>query len=247
MKKNTIFDLENLVKEQNKKLQENHDYKGASLNQLFSLFSLAGFTPNHIIDVGAHKGDWTREVMKYYPNVNCTLLEPQHELKCFAQDLLTKNNIKWYTLGAGCKDEMLSFTHVERKDSGSFIYSEKEANNGGYTQEKIQVNRLDTIIKNSDFGIPNIIKIDAEGLDLDVLKGLGDYLGKVEVIFVEVSLSCKFYKNTLEDVVSVMNKLDYRVFDVTDLNRPFRNKVLWLMELAFIKKDSKLDNFIWEK
>jgi FkbM family methyltransferase len=173
------------------------------------------------------------------------LLEPQIELKHYAQELIIKNNVKWCTAGAGCKDELLSFTYVERPDSRSFIYSEKEANERGLKQEQIQVNRLDTIIDSSDFGVPEIVKIDAEGLDIDVLKGLGKYLGKVEVIFVEVALSNKVYNNTIEDVVSIMHQHGYRVFDVTDINRPFKNPVLWLMELAFIKKNSKIDNFNW--
>lgn len=241
----TLHKYEKLLKHKEAIDVQAIDYKGVSLNQLFGLFKSVGFAPKHIIDVGAHKGGWTRELIKYYPLANYTLLEPQLALKEHAQDLLTQGNVKWLTTGAGCNDEKLAFTYVERADSRSFIYSEKQAKERGLSQEIIEVHRLDTIVNSGNFGIPEIVKIDAEGLDLEVLIGLGEYLGKVEVIFVEVALANKIYKNTLEEVVTLMYKKGYKVFDVTDLNRPFQKPVLWLMELVFVKSGGLIDKHNW--
>jgi hypothetical protein len=36
----------------------------------------------------------------------------------------------------------------------------------------------------------------------------------------------------------------YKLFEITDLNRPFENKVLWLVELMFIKKAGVLITLI---
>ena len=40
-----------------------------------------------------------------------------------------------------------------------------------------------------------------------------------------------------------MDKKGYSLFEITDLNRPFQPQVLWLVELAFIKKGGIIDNY----
>ena len=39
------------------------------------------FKPKHIVDVGANRGYWTKEVMKIFPNAYYTLFEPQRDLQ----------------------------------------------------------------------------------------------------------------------------------------------------------------------
>jgi hypothetical protein len=34
----------------------------------------------------------------------------------------------------------------------------------------------------------------------------------------------------------------YRLFDISDLNRPFQPRVLWLVELVFIKNNGIIDS-----
>jgi hypothetical protein len=46
-------------------------------------------------------------------------------------------------------------------------------------------------------------------------------------------------------VIRVINYMDtkgYRVFDLTDINRPFSNKVLCLVEIVFVRKGGHLDS-----
>ena len=38
-----------------------------------------------------------------------------------------------------------------------------------------------------------------------------------------------------------MDENNYRLFEITDLNRPFQPKVLWLVELVFVLKDGYID------
>lgn len=42
-----------------------------------------------------------------------------------------------------------------------------------------------------------------------------------------------------------MNEKGYKLFDISDLNRPFDNKVLWLVELLFVLKDGRFDKTNW--
>ncbi len=62
-------------------LQSNLLHKNYLLNTLFTNLKAAGFSPKHIVDVGANHGTWTREALKHFPDAYYTLIEPQNWLK----------------------------------------------------------------------------------------------------------------------------------------------------------------------
>src|SRR5208283_4875055 len=91
---------------------------------------------------------------------------------------------------------------------------------------------------------PDIIKIDAEGLDLSVLKGCGSFFGSADVFFVEAAVMNKDIANDLLAVTQAMKQHGYRLFDFTDLNRTPKQGALWLVEAVFIKTDGQLDQTV---
>jgi hypothetical protein len=92
----------------------------------------------------------------------------------------------------------------------------------------------------SDFGIPQIVKIDAEGLDLKVLEGAPATIATADVVLIEATVSCPEYPNTAAIVFARMESLGFRLFDITDLNR-MPNGSLWLIEAVFVRKGSAVD------
>jgi hypothetical protein len=76
-------------------------------------------------------------------------------------------------------------------------------------------------------------KIDAEGLDLEVLKGASNYFEKTEIFMVEAGVLSQNLIIAFKIINFMME--GYRLFDISDLNRPFQPRVLWLVELVFIK------------
>lgn len=219
--------------------------KNTLLEVFFETIKTIGFTANHIIDVGANHGTWTRETLKYFPDAYYTLIEPQEWLKPSLQDLLDANSkITFIPVGAGSQSGSFKFTIVNRDDSCSFRYTEKEAKAEGYKQVEIPIVTLNEIVaKNTALPFPDLVKIDAEGLDLEVLEGASNLMGKTEVFLVEAALFCKEFDNNLLKMVNYMDAKGYTLFDITDLNRPFKLNVLWLTELAFVKKGGKIDNY----
>lgn len=203
------------------------------------------FQPKHIVDIGANHGTWTREALQHFPNAYYTLLEPQSWLKDSMLDLLEKNNkIHFHPVGAGEKQGSFNFTIVDRDDSCSFRYTKEEAEKAGFKQIEIPVVTLNDLLANSELPVPDIIKIDAEGLDIEVLKGASNYLGKTEVFMVEAGVVNKQFSNSFLKLINFMDENNYRLFEITDLNRPFSPSVLWLVELVFVKKNGYLDSQI---
>jgi FkbM family methyltransferase len=217
-------------------------------NNLLEIFFLnlkkMGFDPKHIIDVGANHGTWTRETLKYFPNAYYTLLEPQEWLKTSLKDLLdTNDKISFNAVGAGAQSGSFNFTIVDRDDSCSFRYTEEEAKEKGYKQVVIPIVTLNDLVKDSNLPIPDIVKIDAEGLDIDVLEGANSLFGITEIFMVEVGVFNKVFDNSFLKMINFMDEKGYRLFEITDLNRPFQPQVLWLVELAFIKKGGIIDKY----
>jgi len=214
------------------------------LDNLYRNLIITGLRVNHIVDIGANHGYWTREALKHFPDASYSLIEPQDHLKVFVEDLVTSNpKIKWYNMGMGKEKGEFDFTIVDRDDSCSFRYSKEEADSLGFKQIKIPVNTLADLVMEESLPIPELVKIDAEGLDLDVLRGCKGLLGKTEVFLVEAAVVSKNFDNNVQTVVSFMADNGYRLFDITDLNRPWNLKVLWLVELAFVKIDGIIDSY----
>jgi hypothetical protein len=84
------------------------------------------------------------------------------------------------------------------------------------------------------------VKIDAEGLDLNVLAGGPRTIAQADVVLVEAMVACPTYPNTLAVVIARMDELGFRLFDITDLNRTPQRKVLWMIEAVFVRRDIEL-------
>src|SRR5260370_39037745 len=63
-------------------------FRSYNLEPLLQALKRFGFAPAHIIDVGANKGDWTRNAIKFFPDAHYTLMEPQDNLKTHIEDLI---------------------------------------------------------------------------------------------------------------------------------------------------------------
>ncbi len=215
------------------------------LNNFYKSLISIGFTVRHIVDIGANHGTWTRKALKYFPDAYYTLLEPQNWMKEDVQDLLAENSkISFYGVGAGEREGSFKFTLVERDDSCSFRFSEEEAALNGYKQIEIPVVTLNALLQDSVIPIPDIIKIDAEGLDIEVVKGASNFYGKTEIFMVEAGVMVPELRNSVLNIINFMDDIGYKLYDITDINRTIKDNALWLVELVFVRKNGIIDRSI---
>ncbi len=213
------------------------------LENFFVTLNKINFTPIHIVDIGANHGTWTRTALNYFPDAIYTLLEPQQWLEQYVKDLLETNpRVKFYPCGAGSVPGSFKFTIAGRDDSSTFRISEEDAKKQGFEQVDVEVVTLNEFIPKQNLPDPDIIKIDAEGLDLEVLKGSSDFFGRTEIFMVEAAVAAKDIENSFLRVVQYMDLNGYKLFEITDLNRPFEPPILWLTELVFIRKNGIIDS-----
>lgn len=207
------------------------------LEEFLKTWTQIGVPPTFIIDVGANHGKWTRTALQYFPRASYLLVEPQEELRKYSEELLGKTNIRWLTAGVGDQVGELQLSLMSRDDSSNFRLSKEEAGRLGISQRAVPITTLDEIVRSED-RIPEMVKIDAEGLDLRVLKGASALLGKTEVFLVESGVCCLELENSFHAIYSFLSSHGYRLFDFTDFNRAPRSRTLWLTELVFVREDS---------
>lgn len=210
--------------------------------------ALRQFVPEDalIVDVGANHGEWTRIVRGFFPAARFVMVEPQVRLKSFSKDLLQDSRVRWIAAGASDQSGVLYLTVPEHDHSASFTPTSEEAASSGHVRIEVPVVTLDWIAE-EESSVPSIVKIDAEGFDLRVLRGGMSLFGKTEVFLVECLVTAPGSRNpegenTLQAVCAFMAEAGYRVFDITDLNRSPKHGVLWLCEVVFVRRDSA----VWE-
>jgi FkbM family methyltransferase len=168
------------------------------------------------------------------------MIEPQDGLKADVADLLQRPNIEWITAGAGAENRTMPLTIAPFDHSSTFVISAEKALSLGMKQLEVPVCTLNQIVRNKGGRIPELVKIDAEGFDLKVIKGASDLIGKTEIFLLEAAVAAPGIENTITMTIKNMDELGYQVFDITDLNYSPSQDVLWLMEIAFVKKDGTI-------
>lgn len=209
------------------------------LTCFFEAILRAGFAPRHIVDVGANHGNWTRSALRFFPEAQYTLVEPQDHLKVHIQDLLDRGcKIRWVNAAAGDTPGTLPFTIAKSDHSSTLALSERQARSSGAQQVPMRVLTLNEIAASDNEPFPDMVKIDAEGYDLKVLAGASRLLGKTDIFLVE-AMVCGPYENSFLSVIQFMARAGYRLIDITGLERSPKHGVLWLCELAFLREQAR--------
>tara|TARA_R110000824_G_scaffold72664_2_gene185363 strand:+ start:652 stop:1308 length:657 start_codon:yes stop_codon:yes gene_type:complete len=84
-------------------------------------------------------------------------------------------------------------------------------------KQTISVKRFDEFVKEEGLDISNhnLLNIDVQGYELEVLKGVGDYLNQIELIIAEVNRT-EVYKDCalIEDIDAYVSKFGFKRFYV---------------------------------
>ena len=163
-----------------------------------------------IIDIGAHKGE---SIKLFYDNFNIEKLsafEPNRDLYNILKKNLDKKNLFIYNYGIGEKEEVKDLNIFI--DSASSTINELNRNTEYYKRkekifnlglrktffkekQKIQVVNLSNFILKSEANV-DILKIDTEGFEFKVLKGIHKKdLKKIKYIYFEHHYDLMIRKN----------------------------------------------------
>ena len=166
-----------------------------------------------IIDIGANIGNFTTWMAKAYPQGRIYAVEPQRSVFQILNGNMAINNfynIYTYNCAIGSENTTKTFDEPDyfaRHDFGVFSLVQDKISDKSGNQHRVDVYRLDYFVEH--FGVPTVdlIKIDAEGMDLDVLIGAGELLRTVRpVIFVE---HCDNQRSIQSDLEAFLQPFGY--------------------------------------
>lgn len=198
-----------------------------------------GFVPKNILDVGANKGEWSASTSEIFTEASYYLIEPQEELASDIETFFKKNKGAWFLGGAGAEDGELALTVWDDFAGSSFLPTGNEI--GGKAQRKVPIYAIDSLINSGKMPVPDLVKIDVQGFEIEVLKGASSIFGKTDVFILEASLF-KYSSNQplLHEIIAFMIEKGYFIYDFAGFaNRPF-DKALGQLDICFVKKESKL-------
>jgi FkbM family methyltransferase len=218
---------------------------GQSLRRrLFAQLDRLGFTPTHIVDVGAQRGAWSRDARDAFPACAFTLIEPQRELRPALEAFCAETaRCRVILAGAGSASGAAELTIDPGDPEGSsFAISAERAAQTGRERREVAIVTLADVCAESPFPDPELVKIDAEGYELEVLAGAGSLLGKTELFFCEIP----FHDDrdgagaSFDSIVDTMAGHGYVPYDITDMIRRPGTGALALAEVAFARGDGPL-------
>lgn len=181
----------------------------------------AGFLPRTVIDVGVAYG--TEYLYSGFPESKFILVDPTRESLPHMQKWREMINAEIYNFALGSANRKIKIrTRDTIQHSTLLMDSTKPDIKYEYEVEMYRFDSLEI-----ELSSPVLLKIDVEGYELEVLKGLGDRLTEIDILIVETSL-VSLYDNgsSSSEVINFMEERNFRVFDVAGITRrPFDNTI----------------------
>jgi FkbM family methyltransferase len=203
-----------------------------------------GFSPRLFVDVGAHKGKWSRELRRVFPHCRCVLIEPQAEMARHLHPFCRRNaGCRWVAAGAADREGTLPFMVCSDTVSSTFAESTRKAAAYGLPLRTIPVVTLDGIARDEGLA-PDIVKIDAEGFEQEVLRGARSLFGRTEVFFIEAQFFGEEPNpSSMVALTAQMAEFGYVPYDFTWFGRRPYDGAIGLCEIAFARREGMLRSY----
>jgi FkbM family methyltransferase len=202
----------------------------------------AGFACTGAVDVGAYAGEWALSAHQCF---GCTVIavEPQPGQRDALETMGGRIPLRVETIALSDRPGVMRF-RLEETNSRLTLASEA----ADPSLIEVSVDRLDEMLSRYPAIIPNLLKADVQGFELQVLDGAGDRLGQFEVVILEVSIIRIGPVPTFSEVIDYMGRRGYRLYDFLSMYYRPLDGALWQGDAFFVRNDSKLvASLEWER
>jgi FkbM family methyltransferase len=177
-----------------------------------------------ILDIGANKGQFILEAVKWHPGANLIAFEPlESERALMEYALAGLSRLTIHPVALGHEDTTAPFHVSSSADCSSILeqtplQAETFPGTQNAAQVEIPVRRLDHVLDRSVLAGPVICKIDVQGFELNVLRGFGSLLDAVDYLIVELT-NIPFYEGAPNsaDVVAFLAARSFKILGIYDM------------------------------
>ena len=154
------------------------------------------FNPKRMViyDIGSNVLHWSQHAKVLWKDSSIYAFDAMTEMKLLYDEYNKKNNTTFeYNVGVLCDEDYkrISFYQNDEYSTGNSYYKEIGHCNShnAYTENHIKHKigmKLETVVKNKKIPLPDLIKIDVQGAELDILKGSMKIINNAKFLIVEL-------------------------------------------------------------
>ena len=198
--------------------------------EAFKFFKSHNIEINTVLDIGAHKGDWTKKFKEHYPNVKALMIEANAD---HIDDLIRTGH---YILAlVGKNNEEVDYYSCEDKNNshGNGIY--KENTNVPFTSKKRRTVTLDSLLPGQKF---DLIKMDVQGAELDIIQGSPGIIHNAKYLWLELQPhNYNIGAPSAGKVIGYLNQIGFEIVTLDEVNTG--NGVIMGMDMIFVNVRNK--------
>ncbi len=147
-----------------------------------NIYSKIASKPRIFFDVGAHTGEYSKEILKH--DFQVYAFEPS---KVSFDELKTQVNFQAFNIGFGDKTEEKILYSDSAGSSLASIYNRRLSHFGLETksEEKVKIDTLDNFCEKHEINRINVLKLDAEGNEFSILRGAEKMLQRGVIKYIQ--------------------------------------------------------------
>lgn len=191
-----------------------------------------GFEPKSILDIGAYHGSWSEVMWHTWPNAKYVLVEGNSD----CEEKLRSTGFEYHiALLSDREKEVEYYKSGTGSGEGNSIYREKT--NYPFSSTKVTTKTIGQVVGNQQF---DLIKVDAQGSELDIIKGSPHIFASAKIVQLECQIqSYNDGAPKAQDVINLMDVLGFRLYDIVEFHYSNINMLIQA-DFLFARKDSGL-------
>lgn len=185
---------------------------------------------NNVYDIGAYRGNWSNFLKKTSLNKsNFFLFEANIENQKFLKEL----GFKYFISVLSDKKKEVEF--YSKNLTGDSYYIENTNLYEKDLDKKItKTNTLNDIVEKNNIPLPDFIKVDTQGSEIDILKGGDKILSNCSLIYIECPI-IQYNQNSpnFVDYINYMKSIDFLPYEICEVH--YIDKVMVQIDILFLK------------
>ena len=200
----------------------------------FNLLDLQkkGLKLDIIFDIGAYRGEWSKLLDETsLKNKQFYLFEANEENRPFLEKLGYKF---FFNVLSDRKKEVNFFSNISTGDS--YLVEQTSFYQNDVKPILRKAITLDELVEKEKLPLPNFLKIDTQGSELDILKGSKKSISTCSLIYLECPIiEYNLNAPNLNQYIEYLNSINFVPLDVCEIHK--MDKILIQIDILFIKKD----------